>query len=203
MALGIPALNQAAGRRHQVAFDQHGRKWSFWVDKKTGFSCTTPSPQFRAPWYPPSDIIRIDPETPGAVKIDYDPLLLQRREAHAAFRRLMIQAANHFNVPNWNPDRDAPTAQMKNDIGNPPLPIEPVLAAKAGNKFVLGLRPYQPEKYPADVKLAEALAIESAPPRGIDAIPADAIAQFADDVADEAEALETPRGRKRSRQPVG
>lgn len=197
MAIGIPAINQEKQRRHQQAFDQHGRKWTYHLDIKSGGACTPFYPAFNAPWLPDQRCIRIERDRPGALVIDYDQQVLQLRNAKTEYRTLLIRAANHFNVPNWNPDTDVPTAQMRNDIGEPPLPVEPVLAARKGNGFVLGLRPYDGNK-PGDVKLADALARWTAPARGIAAI-----GDEGEEFADEDEIEEPTRGRKRSRQPVG
>ena len=199
MAIGIPALNQEKQRRFQQAFDQHGRKWTFFLDIKSGGACTPFRPAFNAPWLPDQRCIKILRDRPGALDINYDEQILALKNAKAEYRQLMIRAANFFNVPNWNPDTDVPTAQMRNDIGEPPLPVEPVLAAKKGNGFVLGLRGFDPNK-PGDVKLSEALVRWTAPPRGIDAIGNEGD-EFADEPVDEIE--EPTRGRKRSRQPVG
>lgn len=197
---GIPAANQELQRRRQVAQDQHGRRFFYFADKKSGDACTQFSPMFQAPWYPDQYAIRVVPDQAGRVEIDYDLIIRTRREERARYDIRVIEMANRFNVPNYDPKTDKPTAQMAHELGAPPLDDTIPRAARAGNKFVLGLRPYNPDKYPADVKLADALAIELPPRRALVDAAADA-EEFADE--DEIELEEPTRGRKRSRQTVG
>jgi len=188
-------------RRFQRATDQHGRKWNFFMDIKAGDACTPFRPEFLAPWYPDQRCIRVDPEARGAVNIDYDEQLRPLRVAHTDYRRLMIQAANFFNVKDFNPDRDEPTAQMKHDIGIPPLPLEPLLAAKKDNLFILGKRPYDANR-PGDVKLAEALHRWTAVASEV-LVEEDA-SVFAEEyeTVEEMEVPPRPKARKQSRIPV-
>jgi len=199
-ATGIPALNQAKMRRHQSAFDQHGRKWSFWIDIKAGDACSPFRAEFQAPWYPDQRNIRVLQDRPGSVYIDYEEQLRGLVTARRAYRQLLIQAGAYFD-PNWNIERDEPTVKMLNDIGQGPLPDAPVRAAKAGNGFILGLRPFDPNRG-GDVKLAEALvkwnAVEQAVTDDMD------VAEFADEQQDPADEQVTvvaearpPRARKR------
>jgi hypothetical protein len=122
-----------------------------------------------------------------------------------AYRTRSIEMANRFNVPDFDPDRDQPTAQMRHELGEPPLTDLIPRAANSGkgkgNGFILGTRPFDPNKA-GDVELAKALAREY-PPRPTLVDEAADAALFADD--DEDEVQEPPRrkaGKKQTREPV-
>ncbi len=100
--------------------------------------------------------------------------------------------ADHFNVPNFDPENpEAYTAQMKRELGKGPLPIEPILAAKGGNGFVLGLRPFEPKRA-ADVKIQLALEAYKLVPKKDDGAEFADVSEFVEEVAETTpEELET------------
>ena len=150
--------SQAEQREFMTYTDQHGREWEAWGDVKAKLHPASPLlPRFNAPWLPSPHFARFGAKNPYLLTWDYDAMLADGMLAHEKYRQLTIDAASHFNVPNFDPENPASTtAQMKRDIGDPPLPIDPIRAAKAGNGFILGLRPFDPER-PGDVKLKLAL----------------------------------------------
>ncbi len=194
MAFLMTGWSQAQQREAMEYRDQHDRVWFAWGAVKAHLHPASPlSPQFQAPWYPDPGFFEFIPKKPGQFRINYDAMVSAGRAANRAYRDLKMKAAAHFNVPNYDPDTDQPTAQMVHDIGPEPLPLDPILAARAGNGYVLGLRDFDPKK-PGDVKIREALK------RWYPAQPEDREgAEFADAEFSEAEseAILATRGRKR------
>lgn len=179
--------SQASQREHMEYFDQHGRKWYGWGDVKAKLHPASHlTPAFNAPWLPNQGYARFGIKNPTRFTWDYDAMLADGRKAEKERRDLEFAAAAHFNVPNWNPDRDPPTPQMLRDIGPGPLPLDPVRAARAGNGFILGLRPFDPSR-PGDVKLAAALAMLE-----VNTHRNDNDDEFADDDVSEFAETETP-----------
>lgn len=150
--------SQAKMREAMEYTDQHGRIWFGFGDIKAKLHPATPlTPMgWEAPWYPNQAFARFGPKNPNTFTWDYDGMLAAGLEAEQRYRDLLFAAATHFNVPNFDPASDEPTAQMKRDVGEPPLPLDPIRAAKQGNGYILGLRPFD-ERRPGDVKLKAAL----------------------------------------------
>lgn len=155
--------SQADTREFMVYTDQHGREWEGWGDVKAKLHPTSPLRLLvDAPWIPPQSSMRFSQRKPGEFVIEYDALIAEHRRAEQARADLTLEVATHYNVPNFDPDDpEAFTAQMKRELGKGPLPIEPLLAARAGNGYVLGLRPFD-EKRPGDVRLKAALEVWNA-----------------------------------------
>jgi hypothetical protein len=157
--------SQADSREFLVYTDQHGREWEGWGDVKAKLHPTTTlKPLFDAPWLPDQRLMTFSQRKPGEFVINYEAILAEGARAHEARRDLVLQVADHFNVPGFDPDTDQPTAQMRRELGEGPLPLDPIVAALQGNKYVLGLRPFD-AKRPGDVKLKAALAHYAVKPR--------------------------------------
>lgn len=153
----MDGFSQASQREHMTYTDQHGRTWEAYGDVKAKLHPASPlMPKFAAPWYPNQRYAQFGTKNPTQFTWDYEAMLSDAIEAHTRYRDLLLQAATHYNVPNWDPATQEPTAQMKRDVGQPPLPIDPIRAARAGNGYILGLRPFDPAR-PGDVKLRAAL----------------------------------------------
>lgn len=190
----MDGFSQAAGREPMQYFDQHGREWVASGDVKAKLHpCSPLRPNFRAPWYPPTSIahFKFGLKNPTQFRIDYDGMLADARLALALRKELLFQAASHFNVPNYDPDTTPATAQMLRDVGpEAPSIVDLVRACKAANGFILGSRPFDPNK-PGDVKLNDAIqALEVKRGSGDDNPD-----EFSDD--EFAEEVEAPRKRGR------
>lgn len=153
--------SQEKGREYMVYTDQHGREWESWGDVKAKLHPCGPLTPARnwphkAPWIPSQHYARFDGRNPTRFTWDYEAMLSDGIAALQRYRDVLFEAAKYFNVPNWDP-ADGPTPQMARDVGDPPLPLAPIRAARVGNGYILGLRAFDPEKQ-GDVTLREELA---------------------------------------------
>jgi hypothetical protein len=135
-------LEQPQYLRYATKSDQHGRDWGGVIDIRTGTSVGPLDPKFTAPWYPDHAWIRHDPKDGRKIRIDYDGMLAQLREAHREYedRRFrtaqnMYSAAFHTMMGD-SYDNDPPEMQRK--VGPPPTAVAFPEAAAEGNKWVLG-----------------------------------------------------------------
>lgn len=131
-------------RRYATFKDQHGRKWGAVVEKETGDPVGGIMPQFEAPWMPPPHIVRVVPGETGVVEIHYDELVREIREAHGHF----LDQARNIAVLMYGEGAaqalETMPRELRHMVGDPPAPVEPVQAAKAGNKYVLGFSTQMP-----------------------------------------------------------
>jgi hypothetical protein len=131
-------FSQASTRRPIVLYDQHGREWTAQVGVKTGMPTGSITPNFRAPWYPDQQFLKVNPDNSSELFIDYKSMLLRRSARMKDYHKGAIE---------WARDRKiaAPetlgeyTDQIKRGYGAPPKPIEPIAAAMQGNRYILGL----------------------------------------------------------------
>lgn len=149
--------DQALQRRYQFFRDPHNREWGAVVEISTGHPLGAWSPRFEAPLRPDAKFLSIDDRRPGRIQIRYDDWLQERREARKAYvDKCKRYGFNKFGAL-FDPTRIFdPSASFYEDVrdyaGPPPKPVEPVLAAKQGNRWVLGLLnpdgsvPLMPEK---------------------------------------------------------
>lgn len=180
----VDGWSQAKQREFMDYFDQHDRHWTGWGDVKAKLHPTgTMKPEFDAPWYPDQRYARFGAKNPNRFEWDYEAMLADAKLGETRYRELLFQAADHFNVPNFDPDAGEATAQMKRDIGRPPFPSDPIRAAIAGNGYILGMREFDPSK-PGDVKLRAALDQFTV---NLGTPDLEALAEFADEYADEPE----------------
>lgn len=130
--------SQADLRRPQWMTDDHGRRWFADVEKRSGYPVGPIRPRFDAPWYPDQSALKIDPDDPSHIRIDYEALLAERQEAHALYHQRAVEEAASRQWP--VPELGEPyRRELQLIIGKPPQPIEPVVAAMQGNKYILGL----------------------------------------------------------------
>jgi hypothetical protein len=131
-------FSQASTRRPIVLYDQHQREWTAQVGVKTGMPTGKIVPNFRAPWYPDQQYFRVNPENTAELFIDYKAMLLRRNARMKAY---------HQGASEWARDKKIPTPeklgeyseQIRRGYGGPPKPLEPVVAAIQGNRYILGL----------------------------------------------------------------
>ena len=149
-------LSQDDQRKIGRYTDQHGRKWSAVVEKRTGDPCSIIMPlSWRAPIMPPQNYIKLDPEVPGKIDILYDQwerdlIAADKdwvRRCHETGVELYKDAFNPndpFNVAILNKIGARPHApKITTPLRAEPLPgaaALPVQACKAGNLWALGLK---------------------------------------------------------------
>lgn len=146
--------DQAKQRRYQKFPDQHKRLWGAPVEHKTGDPCGPLDPVgWTAPLLPPSEFMQIvrDPETlMPRIEILYDAWISRMRQDIADWdkraRKAMVARYNEKYVASMPTDDDIVEAlgqrpSISKDIT--PGTIQPIIAAKQGNKWVLGLTPVE------------------------------------------------------------
>lgn len=120
-------------------YDQHDRKFSATVDKKNGSPIGNgPQPSgWRPPWMPTQEWFRyFEQDDPTRFRIDYDAMLQDRIAAHEQYDREW----NDFAVAQgWDPKDEDKAGRIIAKVGKRPQPIELVVAAMQGNKYILGL----------------------------------------------------------------
>lgn len=137
-------FSQADTRGQRILFDQHGRQWFTNFELRSGHPTGPITPQFTAPWYPDSQYFGFPKLKPNDLVIDYDAMAGVLARRHAEYHQLIERAGVHFLGQGYDAAKPPP-AQVLNDVGRPPFPIEVILAAKAGNGYVLGSRAFNPE----------------------------------------------------------
>jgi hypothetical protein len=137
--------SQEHQRRYQTFRDQHDRLWGGSVEIKTGHPCTPLKPwapangrKWRAPLMPPQGYIRPHPTESGRVVILYDAWITELETAHKEYQRKCMTAGIELYREQFDPAKPVSPAVIAK-VGPPPLPVEPVLAAKQGHPWVLGL----------------------------------------------------------------
>jgi hypothetical protein len=132
--------SQAKQRREMMFRDQHGRRYHATIEIKSGHPCGPIAPQFQAPLATPMKYLGLstDPERPYDLNIKYDAWLADLRTDRAEWEAECRKLARALYRDKYDP-KDAFTAEVVSVVGAPPQHIEPVLAAKQGNRWVLGL----------------------------------------------------------------
>jgi hypothetical protein len=152
-------LSQEERRRMGFPRDQHGRKWEAVYDIIANAPCSALIPhRWSAPWLPPDAyfVFSSDPARDREVVIDYDRLVRDRQAARAEYdRALKAEARKHgpsahaMLEAHTLPDgRKSPHPLLLEEVGPPPLSDVFARAARAGNKWVLGLRRPDGSAYP-------------------------------------------------------
>jgi hypothetical protein len=160
--------------------DQHGRLFQCVVDTRTGTPIGNgPQPLgWRAPWIPSQEWARYSADDPFTFRWDYDGMLADRIAAHEVYEQ---QYTDFCTRHGWDPADPAKQGQVVSVIGVRPQPIELIVAAMQGNKYLLGLtptvdtrvlpflkmRPTYQRQAKKDARLA-AMPDFSDPPEGVD-----------------------------------
>jgi hypothetical protein len=144
---------QADRRQHATITDDSGRKWWTVIEKDTMRSCgpmipkgwTAPKLFGTLPFVPPEKYHRYTPDDPFTMKIDYDAWIEDVETEQKNFEsRRSSSAIMLFGSGAAAAVRDN-SPELKNFVGDGPIPVAPIKAARAGNLFVLGLSPHMPE----------------------------------------------------------
>lgn len=141
MYLQADGFSQAKQRRNGTIFrDQHGRRYHAVVELKSGHPTGLIEPLFTAPLMPPQMYLRVgtNPERPYDLRIDYDRWVQDLRAAHAEYLDLARKLARKMYRDKYDA-ADPVTEEIVDIIGVRPQHVEPVIAAKQGNAYVLGL----------------------------------------------------------------
>lgn len=143
---------QADRRQHATVTDQHGRKFYVVIEKDTMHPCSQPTPigwnppllGGKKPFLPPQQYQTFAPNDPFRMEINYDLWIADVEGEHTS-RADKIGAAAVMMFGSGAADaikRNDP--ELMRYVGKPPMPLEPIKAAKQGNQFALGLSPRMP-----------------------------------------------------------
>lgn len=136
-------------RRYQRLHDQHGRLWGCVIELKTG----DPSGPIdlleprKAPIMPPPAHMKVDSQRDyGVLTIDYQGWRAERERAWDQYNQRLTLVAQDMYADDVVASKieDPPPALIAR-VGLPPERIEPVLAAEAGDEWVLGLTTERPD----------------------------------------------------------
>jgi hypothetical protein len=132
--------SQRKYRRGQMFRDQHGRTYHAEIEIKTMDPCGLVEPQYQAPLVVPSMYLErsIDPERPYDLVINYDRWEADINEAREIWLSEGHTQSRVIYGEKYNPDEPF-SLQVLSLIGPPPQHVEPVIAARQGNSWVLGL----------------------------------------------------------------
>jgi hypothetical protein len=117
--------------------DQHGRRWSSQADLKTGMPCTPLFPDFSAPWIPTPQFLRVNPQNPTELWINYTAMFRERAALLDIYHESAVSRARaaKLAVPTRKGEY---SPELLNLMGAMPNPVEPVIAAQQENPFILG-----------------------------------------------------------------
>lgn len=136
--------SQAGSRISAIVRDQHGRRYGVSIEKETMHITGPLQPLFQAPWLPDFKYFKPVPEEPTRVWIDYGQAEQDVYASQAEYRARTRQAALQMyksEAPRMLKD---PPPELLQIVGPPPSPVEPIQAAMAGNKWILGFSKAMP-----------------------------------------------------------
>ena len=136
---------QAERRAEMFWEDKHGRQYYASMDVKTRLPATPLiADNWKAPIMPPAQFFRFDPKRAGVCWIDYEgweDFAVSQQRAHDDDVREFAQKM----FPNtWAREIAEHNPLLYEKAGKPPIHVELIRAAAAGNKWVLGLSPKKP-----------------------------------------------------------
>lgn len=138
--------SQADSRRFSRFRDQHGRLWQGVIELSTGHPTGALTPAgWRAPLIPPQKYFKFPRLSDGTFTINYKQWIADREESKRTFERRKVKAAKTLYGEQAGQMLKKMPAELVAAVGTEPEEVEPVLAASAGNKWVLGLSPNKPK----------------------------------------------------------
>lgn len=138
--------SQADSRRFSRFRDQHNRLWEGVIELSTGHPTGALKPvKWDAPLIPPQKYFHFPRLGDGTFVIDYKQWIADREHAKEIFEKRKINHAKVMFGEQAGQMLKKMPPELLNAIGTEPEPVEPVLAASAGNKWVLGLTQNKPK----------------------------------------------------------
>jgi hypothetical protein len=143
---------QADRRQISTVMDQHGRKYRVFVEKDTMHPCSPPAPKDwappllagRTPFVAPENYLFYPKDDPFSMTIDYDRWIADLEQQHKSYEERLSTAAVMMYGSQAAQALENKNPELLRFVGPPPMAVEPIKAAKAGNKFVLGLSDKMP-----------------------------------------------------------
>lgn len=138
-------------KRREARFrDQHGRVWGGTISIQTGRPIGPLSPVgWSAPLDPPQQYFKFS-HLSDEFRIDYRAWIADRESAKQDYEERILKYAQSLYGEQAGTMLKRRPAELMRQVGDPPAPTEPIVAAAAGNKWILGLSDNQPkwaEKY--------------------------------------------------------
>jgi hypothetical protein len=129
-------FSQASTRRGITLYDQHDREWTTMVDLKSGMPTGQIVPSFQAPFIPDQQYLVVNPDNTSELYIDYESMLRHRHMAMENHHKTAVKMARQRKIA--IPQKGDYPEELVEVIGNPPKPVEPVVAAMQDNVYILG-----------------------------------------------------------------
>ena len=137
-------LDQAARRESATLTDQYGRKWQAIIDTIARGTCSAVGPKnFTDRLDTPQKYLRAD-TSERTLHVDFDTWIGDLEYAHKLYDDQLRDTALALfgeNGPKMYEDR-APA--LMRHVGEAPQPVEPVKAARTGNRYCLGISDAMP-----------------------------------------------------------
>lgn len=130
-------FSQDSTRRPILMRDQHGRPWSASTENRSGMPTGMIANDFSAPWLPDQKYLVVNAQNPTEIYIDYTLMFNDRRRTNEEYHRRAVRMATKKNWP--TPEKGAYSDDLIEAAGQPPRPVELVIAAYQGNRWILGL----------------------------------------------------------------
>ena len=136
-------FSQATNRSYRIFTDQHDREWGADIENKTQAPCGALSACFRSPLRIAQKYLMLINPQAGKIEINYPLWIGELKQAHTDYAYTRLMEKRRMSPANWRdiPDNDQGLLDV---IGEPPPPVQQVLAAQAGERWVLGLSDVKP-----------------------------------------------------------
>lgn len=138
------AKSQQDKRRIVTMFDQHGRPWTTGVENETGDPCGVLVARFNAPWYPAQNYVGLDPRNPSRLRIAYEQMEADYREAYEAWERRVRDEARKLPGVDAQEAVESPPQMLLDIVGPPPPSILIPRAGIRGSRWLLGFTSEKP-----------------------------------------------------------
>lgn len=132
--------DQAKTRSYVELTDQHGRQWDGIIDVKSHGTIGPLMPRFQAPLEVPQKYLKRAQF--NRIHIDYERWISDIDAAHREYERITQLHANQMFGDQAAAAIASRNPALMHRIGPPPQYVQPVLAAAAGEYWVLGLVGY-------------------------------------------------------------
>ncbi len=163
--------NQAATRRYQYMPDNHGRKFGAWIDNVSNDPCGPIEPSFVSPLHPnPKYMLLVRDEwNHPAIRHDYQNWIADFQQMDMEYMREANRQMSERHQLKYTSDMEIDD-DIKFRMGRRPSiqaniiggTVQPLVAAKAGNKWVLGLTDV------VDERVSKYFIVEQDAAQGID-----------------------------------
>lgn len=149
--------------------DQHGRKWETTIDFIANGPCGPINPKgWNAPLRVPTKYLKFQPENAMELVIDYDSWIPNVEEAWRVWDQLLYDDAILLFGTEGVKAYTEKKPELLRHTGPHPEHVELIKAAKAGNKWVLGIKKPDGSTYPmpswAEPFIAKSAAVEESYP---------------------------------------